>query len=75
MNLSTQILKDINVKQVIAEIVEEKLKELIGDPDTELELKSEVKSRLIKSFNNEKKGGKKFSAKRVAAQLGLKYNV
>ena len=46
-------VKDINVeelKALIQEAVEEKLEEILGDPDLGLELREEVKERLSRSL-------------------------
>ena len=46
-------VKDMNVeelKALIQEAVEEKLEEILGDPDLGLELREEVKERLSRSL-------------------------
>ena len=58
------------IKPVVEEIVEHKLIELLGDPDLGLELKTNVKRRLIHSLKTKAKG---ISAEKVARQLGLKW--
>ena len=57
------------IKPVVEEIVEHKLIELLGDPDFGLELKTNVKRRLIYSLKAKAKGT---PARKVAKQLGLK---
>ncbi len=64
-------LDDIEkIKPVVEEIVEHKLLELLGDPDSGLKLRSEVRRKLEKSLRNK---GKTSSAKQVAKELKLKW--
>ena len=57
------------IKPLIAEIVEQKLVELLGDPDAHLELRPEIKTRLRKALNRREL----IPAEKVAKQLGLKW--
>ncbi len=61
------------VKEWVSEFTEEKLIELLGDPDVNKELKEEVKKRLKKSFAEEEKGARGVPASKVAEKLGLKW--
>jgi len=54
MRVSELTLKEL--KAIIGETVEEKLKELLGDPDAGLELKEEVIERLKTSLVSREKG-------------------
>ena len=58
------------IKPVIEEIVEQKIIELLGDPDSGLELRPRVRKRLELSLRAKKKG---VSAKKVAEDLRLKW--
>jgi hypothetical protein len=52
-------VKDLTVdelKDLIEQTVEQKLLELLGDPDEVLELREEVKARLRRSLARERKG-------------------
>ena len=42
-----QITTD-ELKEIIGSVVEEKLKEILGDPDDGLELRTEVRERLLR---------------------------
>jgi len=46
---------------------------MLGDPDEELELREEIKARLRRSLEAERRGAKGISAQEVAAQLGLEW--
>jgi len=58
------------IKPYIEEIVEHKLLELLGDPDSGLKLRSEIRKRLEKSLKSKEK---RISAKQVAKELDLKW--
>ncbi len=57
-------------RSVIENIVEQKLIELIGDPDSGLKLRSEVKKRLFKSLLSREKG---IPIEKLTRKLGLKW--
>ena len=61
------------LKQIIHEAVEQKLEEMLGDPDEGLGLREEIKARLRRSLESERRGAKGISAQEVAAQLGLEW--
>jgi hypothetical protein len=61
------------LKQIIKEAVEQKLEEMLGDPDEGLELHEEIKARLRRSLEAERRGTRGISAQEVAAQLGLEW--
>lgn len=61
------------MKSLVSELVEEKLTELLGDPDSESELKESVKRRLKTSFESEEQGKIGESAKEFVEKLGLKW--
>ena len=59
--MDTMNLKDLTIEELqdyIQEIVEEKLKELLGDPDWGIELREETKKRLQHSVEAVQKGEK-----------------
>lgn len=57
------------LKQLIAQIVEQKLEELLGDPDSGMQLRDEVKERLRRT-SDVKRG---IPASEVARRLGLNW--
>jgi hypothetical protein len=59
--------------QIIQEAVEQKLMEMLGDPDEGLELREDVKARLRRSLEGERQGAKTIPVQDVAAQLGLEW--
>jgi hypothetical protein len=58
-------------KAFIEEVVEDKLREMLGDPDEGLSLCPDVEDRLIKSLNEPKGSRRTVSAQDVARHLGL----
>lgn len=69
-------LADLTVdefKQLIATTVEWKLMEILGDLDEGLELREEIKDRLRRSLEEERRGARGIPAQDVAAQLGLEW--
>ncbi len=69
-------LKDLSIEELrdlIAQIVEEKLQELIFDPDEGLSLRPEVEQRLIKSLNQPEEARQTISAKDVAGRLDVEW--
>jgi hypothetical protein len=61
------------LKQIIQEAVEQKLSEMLSDPDEGLELREEIKARLLHSLEAERRGARGIPAQEVAAQLGLEW--
>jgi len=61
------------MKNLVSELVEEKLTELLGDPDADLELKDTVKARLKASFEAEERGDKGTPAAEFVHKLGFKW--
>jgi len=67
-------VKDLTVEQLkdlIQSAIEEKLEELIGDPDAGLELRQEVKERLRNSLSAMQAGHKRIPVDEAAKQAGL----
>jgi len=61
------------LKEIVQEAVEQKLSEMLGDPDEGLELREEIKARLRHSLEAERRGTRGIPAQEVAAQLGLEW--
>jgi hypothetical protein len=59
------------LRSLIENIVEEKLSELIRDPDHGLELREEFKARLRQTIEAEKRGVPGIPAEEVAKQFGV----
>jgi hypothetical protein len=59
------------LKALIGEVVEEKLREMLGDPDEGLALRPDTQERLLKSLNQPKESRQTVSAPEVARRLGL----
>ncbi|HEY5596979.1 MAG TPA: hypothetical protein VIL47_06915 [Candidatus Bipolaricaulota bacterium] len=67
-------VKDLTVdefKTLIEETVEQKLLELVSDPDQGLEMRKEVIARLKRGTAREQRGNKAISARDAAKKLGL----
>lgn len=71
MKNTLMVQRDKNLKSFIGQVVEEKLKEFLGDPDEGKELRGSIKKRLEKSFRVEEKGDKGIAAKAFAEKFGL----
>ncbi len=67
-DLSIEELKDL-----IREVVEEKLQEILGDPDWGSELKEEVEKRLDRSLFAAEHGERGILAEEAAKKLGLEW--
>lgn len=61
------------LKEVIGEVVEDKLIELTVDPDRGKRLREEVKKRLIQSVAAERRGEKGIPVEEVARRLRLQW--
>jgi len=61
------------LKEIVDDAVERKLYEVVVDPDEGLKLKPGIRTRLRKSLQAQKKGGKGIPARLVAKRLGLKW--
>ena len=67
-------IKELTVeefKDLVQDAIEEKLEELIGDPDTGLEVREEIKERLRNSLAARQRGEKGISIDEVARRAGL----
>jgi hypothetical protein len=61
------------LKQIIEEAVENKLSEVLGDPDEGLELREEIKARLERSLEAHGEEVRGIPGQQVAAGLGLEW--
>ena len=67
-------VKELTVEQfkdLVQEAIEEKLEEIVGDPDLGLELREEIKERLRNSLTARQRGEKGIPIEEVATQSGL----
>lgn len=67
-------IKELTVeefKDLVQDTIEEKLQELIGDPDDGLELREEIKETLRSSLAARQRGEKGVPIDEVARQAGL----
>ena len=61
------------LRELIYDAVEEKLKQLLGDPDEGLELREDVKARLQHSLEASDRGERGVSLQEVASRIGLEW--
>ena len=69
-------VKELSVEQLktlIQEAVEEKLQEILGDPDQGMEVKEDVRERLKHSLATAERGGESIPIGQVAKELGLEW--
>lgn len=69
-----QTVKDLSIEELralIAEVVEETLRDLVGDLDAGLELRLEVRERLLKTLNQPRESRRTIPASEVARELGV----
>ena len=59
------------LRALIGEVVEEKLREMLGDPDEGLALRVDIQERLEKSLNQPRESRRTVPANEVARRLGL----
>ena len=59
--------------QLVQEAVEQKLIEMLGDPDEGLELREEIRARLRSSLEAEQSGVQPIPAQEIAARLDLEW--
>jgi hypothetical protein len=66
-------VKDLSIEELralIADVVEEMLRDLVGDPDAGLELRPEVRERLLRTLNQPRESRRTVPASEVARQIG-----
>ena len=69
-------VKDLTIeelKAVIGEVVEEKLRELLTDPDAGLALRPEVQERLLRDLQAPQPEGENIPAAELARRRGLEW--
>jgi hypothetical protein len=69
-------IRDLTTEQLkvlIQETVEEKLREMLGDPDQGLELREEVKQRLRESLDAAERGEEGIPVEQVARETALQW--
>jgi len=59
------------LKEIIGAVVEEKLKEILGDPDDGLELRTEVRERLLRQTQALAEGQRGEDLNEISTRLGL----
>lgn len=73
MNQKVQELTIDQLKGLIRETVEEKLEEMLGDPDWGLELKDAVRERLKRSLEETERGVSGIPVDDVVKKTGLRW--
>jgi hypothetical protein len=71
-----QTVKDLSVEElraVIGEVVEEKLREILSDPDVGLALRPEIQERLLKDLQEPQEKGQNIPAAELARRRGLEW--
>lgn len=71
MSVKVAQMTDIELRQMIGDIIEEKLLDLFGDLEDELELKEDLRERLQKQTEMVKNGERGEDFEDVASRLGL----
>ena len=69
-----QTVKDLSIEElraVIGEVVEEKLREVLNDPDAGLALRPEIRDRLRADLQGPEEGGQNIPAAELARRRGL----
>jgi hypothetical protein len=69
-----QTVRDLSIEELralIADVVEETLRDLVGDPDAGLELRPEVRERLLKTLNQPRESRRTVPVSEVARQIGV----
>jgi hypothetical protein len=69
-----QTVKDLSVEElraVIGEVVEEKVREIFSDPDAGLALRPEIRERLRTELQEPQEEGQNIPAAEVARRRGL----
>jgi hypothetical protein len=59
------------LKEIIGSVVEQKLKEILGDPDEGLEIRTEVQSRLLRQKKAVADGERGEELEKVAKRLSI----
>jgi CO dehydrogenase/acetyl-CoA synthase alpha subunit len=59
------------LKEIIGSVVEQKLKEILGDPDEALEIKANVRNRILRQKQAVANGERGEEMEEVAKRLGI----
>ncbi len=59
------------LREIIGSVVEEKLKEILGDPDDGLEIRADVRDRLLQEKKLVAKGERGEELEEAASRLGV----
>ncbi|MDX6527915.1 MAG: hypothetical protein QOH41_205 [Blastocatellia bacterium] len=59
------------LREIIGSVVEQKLKEILGDPDEGLELRADVRDRLLRQKKAVANGERGEKLEEVAKRLGI----
>ncbi len=59
------------LREIIGSVVEQKLKEMLGDPDEGFEIRAEVQNRLLRQKKNVANGERGEELDEVAKRLGI----
>ena len=71
-----QTVKDLSIeelKALIGEVVEQKFREILTDPDTGLALRPEIRERLLRDLEDPRIEGESIPATEVARRRGLRW--
>jgi hypothetical protein len=59
------------LREIIGSVVEQKLKEILGDPDNGLEIRADVRDRLVRQKKSVARGERGEELEEVAKRLGV----
>ena len=71
-----QTVKDLSIeelKALIGEVVEQKFREILTDPDAGLALRPEIRDRLLRDLEDPRIEGESIPATEVARRRGLEW--
>jgi len=71
-----ETVKDLSIeelKALVGEIVEEKLREILADPDAGLALRPEIRERLLRDLEEPQQEGQNIPAAELARRRGLEW--
>lgn len=64
-------MSPLELRELIEDVVEQKLDELLGDPDVGCELRDDIKARLIRQRKEIEAGERGIPLEEVVRRLGL----
>jgi hypothetical protein len=71
-----ETVKDLSIEELralVGEIVEEKLREILADPDAGLVLRPEIRERLLRDLEEPQQEGQNIPAAELARRRGLEW--